>query len=404
MELSVVWSAVVNTSYYKSPLQFIASTWLLISSVLIFAYALANPIAEWDMLAYAASAEALDNPDAENIHDTVYSELRARTTDEEFYALTASNSYRTVMYQDSNAFYEQLPYYSIRITYNSLLAGIKDFGVSVYDAGYWITASAFVLALLVLWGSTNDRVHPLIQLLLPIVFYKYTKDLDVVRHMLADSLAAVWVVFMCVAYMRDSRLLLFLVATSVLVRVDLFIFSSLLLALMYLTDGKRLFFPLTLCSVFLVGSFLAIQSWAGSYGWSTLYYFAIISDMSATHPSVYGDTAFTLKDYLNTLFVPGRWVSNMFVVTALFSTIILVGWKRIPMNQFNRRVCRISLVCTLYIAAHYLIFPQMYLRFFVAQNLVIFTGFAVLCTHCWYAYAEGRDPHPDGHQELSHSR
>ena len=44
----------------------------------------------------------------------------------------------------------------------------------------------------------------------------------------------------------------------------------------------------------------------------------------------------------------------------------------------------------LYIVVHFLIFPQMYLRFFVGQNLMIYAGFAMLCTHYWRVFAADR--------------
>ena len=378
-----------NKSYYHSQLQLLVSLWLMVSSAAFLAYALANPMAEWDMLAYAASAEALDTSNYELIHSRVYGELKERVTEEEFDTIAAGNSYRQAMYQDAVAFGEQLPFYSIRITFNTLLATLRDFGFSVYDAGYWVTAVGYIMALLVLWGSLSDRIHPVLQMLFPFVFYKYTMDLEVTRQILADSLASVWVVFICVAYLRNSRLLLALIALSVFVRVDLAIFSGLLLLLLFMTSERKKYFSLFCCGLVLVACYLVVQRWAGNYGWSTLYYFAIISDMLATHPSEYGQIGFTLQEYVNSLIHPG-WVSRMYWVTALFSIASLVVWKAGFVGYYNKRVCRISTVCMLYIVVHFLIFPQMYLRFFVGQNLMIYAGFAMLCTHYWRVFAADR--------------
>jgi len=371
-----------NKSYYHSPLQFVASMWLIVSSAAFLAYALANPMAEWDMLAYAASAEALDTADVEVIHSRVYGELKERLTDEEYRVISADNSYRHVMHTDAQAFAEQLPYYSIRITFNTLLATLRDFGLSVYDAGYWISALAFVTALLVIWGSLNDRIHPVLQMTFPLVFYKYTLELDVLRQILADSLASVWVAFICIAYLRKSKLLLPLIALSVFVRVDLLIFSGLLLLILFMTCERKNYLRLFICGLVLLASFLVVQNWAGNYGWSTLYYFAIISDMLATHPSEYGELGFTVEEYVMSLLHPG-WVSKMYWVTALFALISLLLWRFGSLGEYNKRVCRISSVCALYI-------PQMYHRFFVSQNLMIFSGVAILATHFWYAALSDR--------------
>lgn len=225
------------------------------------------------------------------------------------------------------------------------------------------------------------------------MFYKYTMDFDVVRQILADSLSCVWVVFICIAYLRKSFLLLPMIALSVFVRVDLIIFSGLLLLMLAMTNNRKSYLPLVTCGLMLLLSFLLVQHWAGSYGWQTLYYFAIISDMIATHPSVYGELGFTFQEYLKSLIYPHRWVSKMYWATALFSIVSFMICKLGSLNEDHKKICRISTVCLLYIVAHYLIFPQMYLRFFVGQNLIIFAGFATLCTHYWRVYAADRQPH-----------
>ena len=371
-------------------MQLAATVWLIISSAAFLAYALANPIAEWDMLAYAASAEIIDSTPPDAIHSLVYAELKERVTAAEYATITSANHYRTVMHADAQAFYEQLPYYSIRVSFNALIANLKGIGLSVYDAGYWVSATAFVFSLLVLWGGLNDRIHPALQILFPILFYKVTMDLEVIRQIYADSVSSVWVVFICIAYLRNSRLLLPLIALSVMVRVDLIIFSGLLLALMLLTCERKKYFGLFLCGGVLLVLFLLVQQWAGSYGWKTLYYFAIITDMIATHPSMYGELGFTFNEYLASLVDSSRWISRVYLLTALFSLITLSMWINGKFGEYNKRVCRISVVCMMYIAIHYLIFPQMYLRFFVGQNMVIFACVCILCTHYWQVYVGDR--------------
>ena len=379
-------------SFYSDRLQLAASVWLIVTSLVFVSYALLNPKAHWDMLAYAATAEQLNKTDPQVIHEKVYNELEARVSAEEFETITSSNHYRTVMYDDVQAFNEQLPYYSIRIAFNALLATFSDLGVSAYDTGFVISALAFVVSLLVIWGSLVNRIHPVVQIILPLLFYNYTDSLQVIRIILADSLATLWAASICIAYLRKSRMLFVLIALSALFRIDLAIFAGLVLLLMLFTEDRKNVRLLALCGVFLVGSFLLVQYWAGSYGWKTLYYFAIISDMNATHPSEYRELGFTIEEYFRSLYDPSRWFSKMYLVTALCGIITLFVWRTSETDSFNRRVCRISFVCILYIAVHYFIFPQMYLRFFVSQNLMIVAGFGVLCTSYWCAYVKDKTP------------
>ncbi len=379
-----------NKPYHHRSLQLVATLWLLVCGAAFLVYSLANPIAEWDMLAYAASAEAIDGTAPEEIHKRVYAELKEHATATEYEAITSANSYRKTMYEDAQAFNEQLPYYKIRIAFITLVKTLRDLGVNIYDAGHYVAALAFILSLLLLWASVRGHIHPVFQLALPLAFYKYTRDLEVLQQILADSLSSVWVVLICIAYLRESRWLLPLIAFSVFIRVDLAVFSGLMLLMLFATGDRKNIIKLFVCGVVLVASFLFIQNWAGSYGWKTLYYFAIISDMLATHPTEYSQIGFTFNEYLNSLVDTSRWISPMFGVSAAFSFMILLIWMFAKLGEYNKRVSRISIVCALYIAAHYLIFPQLYLRFFVSQNMMIFAGFSILLTHYWHVYLSDR--------------
>ncbi|MEM7256561.1 MAG: hypothetical protein AAF404_04140, partial [Pseudomonadota bacterium] len=287
-------------------LERVAVVWVLACSAFFYVWSLANPHPEWDMLVYAASAEVLNQTPYEEIHPRVYSELEQRLSAEEYAHITMGDYYRTVMYENADAFMEQLPFYRIRVTFNSLIAFAGRHGISLYTAGHVISATAIISCFLFVWFVFRRNIHPLLQLLMPVVFYKFTRELEVMQQILADSLASVWVAFICYAYARRSALLLPLIAVSVLVRVDLFIFSGLMLMLLLLTEKIQKWGGIIFCGCILVSVFLAIQHWADSYGWQALYYFAIISEMSATHPSAYSDTGFTFGEYVHSLFYPPR--------------------------------------------------------------------------------------------------
>lgn len=360
-------------------LQRIAAVWVLACSAYFYVTALANPYAEWDMLVYAASAELLNDTPYEEIHAKVYSELEQRLSAEEFERITSDGYYREVMYHDPEAFMEQLPFYRIRVTFNSLMAFASRNGIDVYTAGHVISATAVLCCFLFIWFAFRHHIHPALQLLLPVAFYKYTRELQVMEQILADSLACLWVAFICYAYAKRSRLLYPLLAVAVLVRVDLFIFAGLMLMLLLLTERIRNWGYIIITGAIVVGVFLAIQRWADSYGWQALYYFAIISEMSATHPSAYSTTGFSFSEYVHSLFYPPRWISKMYVITIVCSAVTLyLSRRNNAVTDFQQRLCEVSGICLIYIAVHYLIFPQLYLRFFVAQNMMVFTAFVVL--------------------------
>ena len=90
------------------------------------------------------------------------------------------------------------------------------------------------MSLLVIWGSLVNRIHPVVQIILPLLFYNYTDNLQVIRIILADSLATLWAASICIAYLRKSRMLFVLIALSALFRIDLAIFAGLVLSLIHI--------------------------------------------------------------------------------------------------------------------------------------------------------------------------
>ena len=388
----------INALTTTSMLRRVAAIWVITCSALFFTYSITHPLAEWDMLVYAASAEKLNGTPRNQIHATVYGDLQSKLSEAEFQKVTTGDSYRAAMYEDEEAFLEQIPFYRIRVTFNSIIAFAGRSGIGIYEAGHFVSTTAFTLCFLLVWFGFRQHIHPIFQITMPVLFYKYTRELEVMQQILADSLASVWVAIICIAYTRRSRLLLPLIAVAVLVRVDLFIFSGLMLLMLLLTEPKHRFPAIFACGAFLVTAFLMIQNLADSYGWKTLYYFAFISEMSATHPSIYSHIEFSFQDYLTALYDPPRWISKMYLITVLCSLFTLFTWNQARnLTEFEHRVCRVSGICLVYITAHYMIFPQMYLRFFVAQNFMVFTGFVVITSCYLESTLRSKDQAPASH-------
>jgi len=95
----------------------VAFATMLISSISIFWYSLINPIDHWDMLGYAASLMSLTGMDIGTLHETVYSEMQNFTSKAKFEELVGSTSYRVSMYQDAEAFAQQIPFFKIRVLF-----------------------------------------------------------------------------------------------------------------------------------------------------------------------------------------------------------------------------------------------------------------------------------------------
>ena len=90
---------------------------VIFASLLFFAFSISSPDQNWDILGYSASAISLENNDPAFIHDYVYGELQNYGTESERKKLMAGSEYAATMHNDSNAFFQQIPYYKIRIIF-----------------------------------------------------------------------------------------------------------------------------------------------------------------------------------------------------------------------------------------------------------------------------------------------
>ena len=124
---------------------------ITLSSLLFFAFCIYSPDQNWDMLGYSASAISFENNDPEFIHNYIYSELESYASDSELTKLTAGNDYAVAMHQDANAFYQQIPYYKIRIVFVGLTYMLTKIGINIFSAAHMITAAAGSLGLMLVF-------------------------------------------------------------------------------------------------------------------------------------------------------------------------------------------------------------------------------------------------------------
>jgi len=82
--------------------------YMLVCATGMFLFAILNPIAVWDMLGYAATVYSLGGANPTDIHSEVYLELKTYTSAEIFHELTMGSSYRHVMFNDADAFIQQM--------------------------------------------------------------------------------------------------------------------------------------------------------------------------------------------------------------------------------------------------------------------------------------------------------
>ena len=360
-------------------MQAIAFATMLVSSIAIFWYSLANPIDNWDMLAYAGSVLSLGDTDPIALHAAVYSEMQAFTSEAQFEALTESTPYRTAMYEDAAAFSQQIPFFKIRALFVWMLWAATQTGLGAYEAMHLLSAGFTSAAFFIAYLAFRKHVHSLFWVISPYLYYEFTQSLYVPRSGGVDSLSFFWVALICIAYVKHRRVLLPLLAVSVLVRTDLILFIAPLFLLLFLED-RSTWRQLLFWGITTIALYLGVNNWAGNYGWHTVVYYAFVTDMQATHPEIYSNYRISLSEYLNFLIEPRYWINNWFWV-GLGAAIVAVplfhfkiGWISLKGNTTSHQMQRlviIGAVCLLYSVAHYLLFPAIFMRFFFGHCLLM---------------------------------
>ncbi len=101
----------------------------LIIGFFMIKIAVSRPYHNWDMIAYAACAKSFEVDDPYILHTYAYEELKAIVPDDDYIILTAMSNYRATVCKDALAFYEQLPFYKIRIIPNYIIYLLSKSGM-----------------------------------------------------------------------------------------------------------------------------------------------------------------------------------------------------------------------------------------------------------------------------------
>ena len=362
--------------------------WLAVA--VLFFVAIKKPVQTWDILGYAAVVEAQKSDDKMAVHSAVYRDFKAYASDEEFNDLVNSSDYRKTMHNDVEAFNQQIPFYKMRVLFIALIALVTGLGLNVFFASHLVVAAAATLGLMAFYYAYRRLIHPAFWLVVP-MFFIVLEGLGIARMVTADPLAFLWTGLISYAFIHKRWIFLFgLLASSVLVRTDMLLFVIIMLTY-FIIFKPKLRFASALTLVASVSTYWFANNYADNYGWSTVFYYAIVSDMSATHPLEYSSTVITPAQYLSEV------VSNLggFIdepPLLLFSALVLFQFilvfillnanTRILITEVNKqKPLLLTVVSILYVATHYLLFPVLENRFFVAEYMIALFGLLVVISN-----------------------
>ncbi len=372
-------------------LSWVAHGFIIASSLLFFFYAISSPTQNWDILGYAASAISIENADENYVHDYVYQGFKAYATDEEFESLTVGKKDDEILFADANAFNQEIPFYKIRIIFVLLILGLVKLGVNIFLASHIVSAALTCAGLLVFYYAYRRVIHPAFWMIVPF-FFQISGILDVSQTVTADSLAFFWTGLICFAFMQAHWRLLFLfLVLSVMMRTDMIVLVALFTGyfILFQPDLRKLAIVSMLASL---GVYFVVNSVVGNYGWSTVFYLAFVSNMTATHPVEYSSFGVTIEQYISAVTGNLKLIFYdvpflLFGITITLQAIIFwlsqnkggSVWDTL-LHIHKTPVLVLSLLSVIYLLLHYLLFPAIWARFFVGQYMIGLLGLLFVVT------------------------
>jgi hypothetical protein len=354
--------------------------YLLLFSLAVFSWTHANPHYNWDMLGYVAAVKAFTVADPVERHRQTFSELADAVPAERRAELVLGNDYRQHMAQDPEAFRQQAPFYRIRLIYTGLVHALSQTGIDPFAATHLVSTLAAAAGLWLLYFAFRPLVAPPLWYAYPLLALPLGV-LETARLSTPDALAFLASVAIVHALLRESRWLYLALPLAILVRTDLILFVLPVLAWAYWTLPRQRPWVLASLALTLI-TYLGVNRYYGNYGWATLFYFTFIQQSPRPAELV---VQFGLKEYLLVLQLAWQqvMVDKAFAVFCGLGLLSLALWRRpVGASPPRQRALGFLLLLNLgYVVLHFLLFPMIWERFFVAQYLLALVILLVLISN-----------------------
>ena len=314
--------------------------------LLLSVWAIRQPHYTWDLLGYVGCA--VNSTDPKIIHDVAFDAIRDAPSDEDIHA---DNPYRKDVAANPYHFAEQLPFYSIKPVYVALIKVLHRAGMPFQKSAVAISAASNFLLAVLLWqwlaayltGWSLAAACTLIMLSPNILVLSRWATPDCLATLVAA--VAFYLILERKSYFWGSALLLL----DVWVRTDALVLAGIVFAVSLITR-KLDITQFAALSLLALGSYFAINHFAGNYGWPALFYNSFLGGLTAPGEAV---IHFSWSAYVH------QWVRGAFLwlISGSFALYVLLGGLAISLNRSSMY----SFMCAAVLVARtvsYLLYPN----------------------------------------------
>lgn len=352
----------------------LTSSLYFILILIIAVYSVYKAEYNWDTLTYAACVFSYETDNINEIHDKTYDEVKKIFPENAYELAVSSNDYRKEMFSCPQCFYEQLPFYKIRPLYIFLIYLFYKSGFNIVTAPVIISSiSCFIISAFLFF-----RLRGLFKNIFPGAFISLLVSLspfllNAASEASPNALSAM-IVFIALFMLFKKKTIIFLVLMllSILARPDNLLLLVLFTAALIISNEnkrkeKRFLFPGAIIAGLIL--FYINNKLSGNYSWAILFEHSFNDRI--IHPASY-TSALTPGMYLSSF---AKWAVLFKFSFISFQAVLLIllfylkkpGLKNLR-SDFES--CLI-IAAALSIILHYLIYPVMDDKYFIAQYLFI---------------------------------
>ncbi len=294
---------------------------------LLSVWAVHQPQYTWDVVGYVGASITSTNPEA--IYKQTFAVMNPIIADDANTQVQPDNPYRADVAKNPYHFAEQIPFYSIKPIYIDLIRGFHRGGLSYARSAVAISAvSSFALAVLLwLWLSPYLAGLPLVACCTMIMLSP--NILGLARWATPDCLAT-FVAALGFYLILDRKLYFWgcaVLMCDIWIRTDALVLAGIIFFVLWVR--AKLDFPqfASLC-VLSLGSYFAINHFAGNYGWPILFYNSFLGGVIAP-----GEVALHVSKsvYLHQV-VRGAY---MWLISGSFALYLFLGGLAVWLNRVS---------------------------------------------------------------------
>ncbi|UZS00128.1 hypothetical protein [Chondrinema litorale] len=345
------------------PYSFIAI--ILLSGCLFFYN---RPHLNWDSLAYMGTLLELDGKNKNEIHDSVY--INLKTAGEKYHFLTNEDNYKKDMFASEEAFYQQLPFYRVKPLYILTCYAFYRLGIPLTKAVVFPSILSFLLVGILFFHWLNKYLSTFIALGITILLMFSPAVMLTSRLATPDGLSVLLLFFGFFGFLEEKKYIYYTIffCLSIFARPDNIIFIILILVsntiYNYVKDKnfykKEYILPLS----FVICSYSIIQLFIEHYSWYTLFYHTFIEKISYPNSFV---SEFSVEIYIKGIIQGILSLQYSFTYLPIFILILLLSLRNLKLNSMDTLIA-LSVLISVFV--RFLLFPDFTDRFYFIYYLI----------------------------------